>query len=399
MSSTAVPRPERARDAALVCLGGVLPLSLAAANVLWAAAALLSLPLLFRRPWRWRPTGVEIPWLAGVVWAVVSALFSDAAGLGHALRSEVLVLVFVLAVGVGGTGSLPRRWFFWTLGAAAVGMLGIVQWFQPWDRGLPSSVDGVSAWAVRAFSNKGGRAVGLYSNAITYAEVLALAGLTALGGVFPVRRGVRWAAIAAAGAGVFFSQTRGVWLAAFGALTLWGLVRRDRKILAVLLGGVLLAVVAVFASPALRHRAASIGDRHHDSSNRIRLGLWTRSIELIRDNPWVGVGPGRARIPAAELRWGGSLPDEIWTEMHNIYLQAAVERGLVGLGFFLWFLAAAGRALWRAQSRDPALSGVFWGFVALLLAGMTESWFNDSEVVMNLYFVLGTALRAAEQKI
>jgi O-antigen ligase len=177
------------------------------------------------------------------------------------------------------------------------------------------------------------------------------------------------------------------------------LVRRDRKILAVLLGGVLLAVVAVFASPALRHRAASIGDRHHDSSNRIRLGLWTRSIELIRDNPWVGVGPGRARIPAAALRWGGSLPDEIWTEMHNIYLQAAVERGLVGLGFFLWFLAAAGRALWRAQARDPALAGVFWGFVALLLAGMTESWFNDSEVVMSLYFALGTALRAAEQKI
>ena len=93
------------------------------------------------------------------------------------------------------------------------------------------------------------------------------------------------------------------------------------------------------------------------------------------------------------------MPGEVWTEMHNIYLQVGVEKGLIGLGLFLWFLAALGRVLWRAQERDPTLAGVFWGFVALLLAGLTESWFNDSEVVMNLFFAAGTAWRAAETKI
>ena len=239
--------------------------------------------------------------------------------------------------------------------------------------------------------------MGLFSNPITYAEVLALVGFTVLGGGGKAR-GARWA-LALAGAGVLFSQTRGVWLATFVALVLWAVVSREKKIGAALVVFVLAVTTAVTVNPALRRRAQSIGDRTTNTSNRIRLGLWARSIELIRENPLRGVGPGRVQIPADALRWGGSVPGKIWTETHNMYLQVGLEKGLVGLGFFLWFLIAIGRALWRAQARDPALSGVFWGFVALLFAGMTESWFNDSEVVMNLYFALGTALRAADKKI
>ncbi|MBK7207829.1 MAG: O-antigen ligase family protein [Elusimicrobia bacterium] len=400
MTTPGGARLETARDGLLIALGLALPLSLAAANVFWGLAAAFALPLLFRLPRVWRPTGLELPWLAGLVWTAASAgLTSTTAGLGHALRSEVLILVFVLAAVLGGRAGLSARWRFWGIAAAVAGVLGAFQWLNVWDRGVPSTVEGLPSFLVRAFSNKGGRAVGLYSNAITFAEVMALAGLAALGGLPREKKAARWLTALAAGAGLFFSQTRGVWLAVFLTLVLWAALRRDKKIARVLGIGVVLAGLAVVASPALRHRAASIGDRHRDSSNRIRLGLWVRSLELMRGRPLCGVGPGQARIPAAELRWGGSVPGEVWTEMHNIYLQVGVEKGLIGLGLFLWFLAALGRVLWRAQERDPTLAGVFWGFVALLLAGLTESWFNDSEVVMNLFFAAGTAWRAAETKI
>jgi putative inorganic carbon (HCO3(-)) transporter len=387
------------RDGLWVALGLALPLSLATSNVLWAVAAVLAFPVLFRAPSDWRPTGLEIPWLAGVLWTVASAvLTSTTAGLGRALRPEILILVFVLSAGTGAGPSLSARWRLWLIGAAVAGLFGAVQWFQTWDRGLPASVEGLPALWVRVFANKGGRAVGLYSNAITFAEVMALAGLVALG-FSREKKWVRWSAAGLAGAGLFFSHTRGVWLAVFLTLALWAVLRRDKTIAFVLAGGLVLGGLGVVASPALRQRAASIGDRHRDSSNRIRLGLWARSLELMRERPLAGVGPGQIRIPANELRWGGSVPDEVWTETHNIYLQAGVEKGLIGLGLFLWFLTAFGRALWRAQARDPALAGFFWGFVALLLAGMTESWFNDSEVVMNLFFAAGTAWRAAHTKI
>lgn len=395
MNGPAGARPERGRDAALWGLGAVLPLSLAASNVLWAAAALFSLPSLFRRSWRWRPTGLELPWLAGVVWSLLSVMWSSAPGeSARSLRPEILAVVFLLAVSSGGD---RRRWVAWGAAAAVAGFLGIVQWGLGGDRADPRLAAEWPAWAVRAFSGREGRAMGLFSNPITYAEVLALVGFTALGGAMRTGR-ARWA-LALVGAGVLFSQTRGVWLATFVALALWAAVSRERKIW-VALGVCVLAVsAAVAVNPALRRRAQSIGDRTVNTSNRIRLGLWDRSVALMREHPLRGIGPGRVRIPAEDLRWGGSVPGKIWTETHNMYLQVGLEKGGIGLGLFLWFLAAAGRALWRAQARDPALAGVFWGFVALLFAGLTESWFNDSEVVMNLYFALGTALRAADQKI
>jgi O-antigen ligase len=80
-----------------------------------------------------------------------------------------------------------------------------------------------------------------------------------------------------------------------------------------------------------------------------------------------------------------------WTETHNIYLQSVVERGLPGLAVFLWLLAVMGRLLWRAARSGPPALGIFFGFVGLLFAGMTESWTNDSEVVMCFYFLAGTA--------
>ena len=88
-----------------------------------------------------------------------------------------------MAAVLGGRAGLSARWRFWGIAAAVAGVLGAFQWLNVWDRGVPSTVEGLPSFLVRAFSNKGGRAVGLYSNAITFAEVMALAGLAALGGL------------------------------------------------------------------------------------------------------------------------------------------------------------------------------------------------------------------------
>jgi O-antigen ligase len=173
---------------------------------------------------------------------------------------------------------------------------------------------------------------------------------------------------------------------------LWTVIRRDKKITVWAVGLVLSAGLVFWANPALRGRATSVANTTSDKSNLIRLGLWHRSVEIIRDHPLRGVGPGNFLVKPAELRWGGSPPDKDWTETHNMYLQMAVERGLPGLAVFLWFLWAVGRALWRAARSDPAALGIFFGFVGLLLAGMTESWTNDSEVMMAFYFLAGSAL-------
>ncbi|MBL0359666.1 MAG: O-antigen ligase family protein [Elusimicrobia bacterium] len=364
MTTPGGARLETARDGLLIALGLALPLSLAAANVFWGLAAAFALPLLFRLPRVWRPTGLELPWLAGLVWTAASAgLTSTTAGLGHALRSEVLILVFVLAAVLGGRAGLSARWRFWGIAAAVAGVLGAFQWLNVWDRGVPSTVEGLPSFLVRAFSNKGGRAVGLYSNAITFAEVMALAGLAALGGLPREKKAARWLTALAAGAGLFFSQTRGVWLAVFLTLVLWAALRRDKKIARVLGIGVVLAGLAVVASPALRHRAASIGDRHRDSSNRIRLGLWVRSLELMRGGPFAASARGRPGSPRRNSVGGGRCPAKCGRKCTISICRSGWKRDSSGWGCFCGFWRRSGGSSGAPRSGTrpwPVCFGVSW---------------------------------------
>jgi O-antigen ligase len=73
----------------------------------------------------------------------------------------------------------------------------------------------------------------------------------------------------------------------------------------------------------------------------------------------------------------------------------AVERGIPGLLVFLGLLAAYGRLLVKAAAAEPEWDGLLFGFLALCLAGLTESWTHDSEVVLCLYMMLGVAASRA----
>lgn len=392
MGSFAI-RAGKALSFLLIALGFVLPLSMAVSNIVWGMACLLWVGVLLadrgRRNYHW--TGLEVPWLALIAVAVIAGLFSE--NPVHSLKglkSEILAVIFLLASQIGDRESIKRRLGFFVAGASLAGLAGLIQQI-PWGSVLAFDGPGQGGGALlqRILSSHAGRAVGFYSHPITYAEMLMAAGFLALG-MAGGRKSWGWAG-GAIFLGILASKTRGVWLAVFAALGLWVLVRRDRKILAVT-GGLVLATGLMFlARPSLRERAVSIGNTQSDNSNLIRLGLWRRSVEMVREHPLLGVGPGNFLVKPGELRWGGSPPDMDWTETHNMYLQMVVERGLPGLAVFLWFLWSVGRALWRGARSDPAILGIFFGFIGLLCAGMTESWTNDSEVVMVFYFVVGSA--------
>jgi len=177
------------------------------------------------------------------------------------------------------------------------------------------------------------------------------------------------------------------------SLSLWAWVKKDRRVLSFLGILVLAGVLMVGFSPSIKKRVVSLTDTQTNQSNRTRMGLWLKSIESIRDHPWLGIGAKNFAVTTEELRWGANEPGKVWKESHNMYLQMAVERGLPGLAVFLWFLWVVGRRLWRVSRSDPASLGVFFGFMGLLVAGLTETWTNDSEVVMVFLFLVGSVCR------
>lgn len=382
----------RILDGAMNGLALVLPLSIALSNILWGAALLLwGLTLITERP-RYRWTGLEIPWLSflgiGLLTAILSARPLHSV---HSFRSDVLVVVFLLASQTGSAAALRKRLAFFAVGATAAACFGILQRVLGLEGTSALTAGPPLQGIARLLSLHAGRVQGFYNHPVTYAEMLLLAG-TLIIGFWLQNQNRKWgAAVLSIGGAILFSQTRGVWIATALTLGGWGLLRRDKKI-----GVILIACVVLFASflalsPNLRSRAVSLSDTKKNESNLIRLGLWDQSLRLIRQNPMGGIGGGNFSVLGKDLRWGGAPAGSQWTETHSIYLQIAVERGLPGLAVFLWFLAGLGRRLWKAGKTSPPLWGIFFGFVGMLIAGMTETWTNDSEVMMCVYFLVGTA--------
>lgn len=168
--------------------------------------------------------------------------------------------------------------------------------------------------------------------------------------------------------------------------------RRWGKRSAMASAGVLLIVTLLLGlvlPPDVRDRFTSIVEiasgEGQDISFMTRLALWeTAATELIRTG-FLGVG-----------LYGFHYLD-------NYYVRALVETGPVGLGLFLWFLAAVLIWLWRAYERAQdeslrALALALYGATIGLLGVMSLA--TDSFLVhrvMGLYWVLLATVVAAHR--
>lgn len=71
----------------------------------------------------------------------------------------------------------------------------------------------------------------------------------------------------------------------------------------------------------------------------LRLDMWSRSLAMIRDMPYTGIGMNTFPHVQAHFYPGFLLgPNEV--NAHNLFLQTALDLGIPGLLAFLWLLAA-----------------------------------------------------------
>ncbi|MBM5817017.1 MAG: putative bicarbonate transporter, IctB family, partial [Cyanobacteria bacterium K_Offshore_surface_m2_239] len=100
------------------------------------------------------------------------------------------------------------------------------------------------------------------------------------------------------------TYSRGAWMGMVASLGLLGLAlalqaTRSwpplwRRLLPILLlgGGALVLVVLVTQVEPLRVRVLSLVAGREDSSNNFRMNVWMSVLQMIRDRPWIGIGPG-----------------------------------------------------------------------------------------------------------
>ncbi|WP_024545445.1 IctB family putative bicarbonate transporter [Picosynechococcus sp. NKBG15041c] len=147
---------------------------------------------------------------------------------------------------------------------------------------------------------------------------------------------------------LFWTGSRGGWLAMLALLIVGGLMLYAwygdrlspfwRKWLLPICFGVggALILIAILGVDSIRLRLLSIFSWRGDSSNNFRINVWFAVLRMIGDRPVLGIGPGNNAFNAIYPQYMESRFSAL--SAYSIFLETAVEVGLVGLTAFCWLL-------------------------------------------------------------
>ncbi|WP_346291862.1 O-antigen ligase family protein [Sphaerothrix gracilis] len=234
----------------------------------------------------------------------------------------------------------------------------------------------------------------------------------------------RWVGLAATGivlGALYVSGSRGaylgflVWAIAAMGVALWTSRGPQRKRLLIgSLLGLIVILAGIGSNPRVRDLVTGIqlqgrGDSAQvtiaDSPARDRYFMLQIGKNILRDRPFLGVGPGNLSRVSNLYR-----PIETGTglnhiqQLHNTPVQLAAELGLIGIGLYVGWLASIGWLWLRLARKDLAtcdrllLYGVGGSFLAYGVSSLTDYQLENigiaSTLVLNL--VLLTGLAAAQ---
>lgn len=136
----------------------------------------------------------------------------------------------------------------------------------------------------------------------------------------------------------------------------------------------LLLLALLFVEP-VRDRVFSIFAGREDSSNNFRINVWAAVVEMIRDRPILGIGPGNTAFNKIYPLY--QRPRFNALSAYSILLEVAVETGLIGLACFIWlFLVVFNQGILQLQRlRSQSSREGFWlmGAIATLLGMLAHN--------------------------
>lgn len=186
--------------------------------------------------------------------------------------------------------------------------------------------------------------------------------------------------------------SRGAWLAVIIA-ALGFIIIRSRRAPKLLLIPAMCIPVGIFFIPAsFIERILSIFNLG-DTSISSRLSIWRSSIEMLRDNLFIGVGVGEEAFSEEFLTYA---EDSVTApHSHNLFLEIGCEIGIFALLFFVYLLIirVRHRATYAVYVRNSSvdnlstLSGT--ALFALLVFGMTDYIWYSSSIYYLFWVVFG----------
>lgn len=184
-----------------------------------------------------------------------------------------------------------------------------------------------------------------------------------------------WAVLMAAATLLLFTYARAAWAAAIVAVVIVG-VLQDRRIVAAVLTGVAVGLLTI---PSIGARLSDLFKSHpyartaNPNSLSWRFAYWSNVLHLVPRSPVTGVG-----LDVVQRIEPDGLPP------HDVYVQALVESGIVGLAAFVNLVVTAVRSLRGGLQRsyDPlgrsVLVAALASSVGFLIQTFTENLYTQA---------------------
>lgn len=375
------------RDAAAAALLGAVAIScrLALANLLLVTALALGW-------WAWRRGELAgLPFarrlLPPLVAFAILSLLAAATSLDPvvSLRATVRLLVFAL---VPLTAALAdeRWWSRLVVALAAVG--GVL------------AVWGIVEYHLGADSLEN-RIRGPLSHYMTYSGWLLLVVLVLLVELFLSPRRRLWLGIPTSlgVVALLLSFTRNAWVGLAAGLLLLAVLWRRRLLLIYPVVAVALWLVV---PRTVVERAISTVDLRQPA-NYDRLCMLISGVQMVRDYPWTGVGPGMVSSIYSLYR-RDDAPRWRVPHLHNNVLQLAAERGLPAAAAYLWLLGAFALQAWRSAASGKgvvrtAAAACLVAVTGITVAGLFEYNFWDAEIQYLTLALLGVGAGVGERAV
>ncbi|MFH2068674.1 MAG: O-antigen ligase family protein [Candidatus Omnitrophota bacterium] len=119
----------------------------------------------------------------------------------------------------------------------------------------------------------------------------------------------------------------------------------------------------------------------HILSLRDRFFYWASSLEIFKQRPVLGFGPGSFGIHYARFK----IPAAMETQhSHSIFFEILAEEGLLGIITFLWFWILLLQKSWKGAV-TVLQKGIFWGILALSLHSQIDFDWADPSLATYLF--------------
>jgi len=182
-------------------------------------------------------------------------------------------------------------------------------------------------------------------------------------------------------AALLLSLSRGGWSAAFIGLVFMGVCllcdRRFKRKAFIVTGmvGVLVVTFLALSSTPVVERILTVSNAEGEPSLQSRVTVWGGVIEMMKERPLLGSGPGT--FPYAYTKYQPAGLRLHFTMAHNDYLHAAAEVGIPLLAVALWMAVALyGRGLRKLGNASRLVRGTTLGALSGITAILVHSIFD-----------------------